>query len=336
MPDFNDQKYVEVIRKALWCREEFGRAAVMIGSGFSRNAEPAVANPRTMPTWPGLCERLIDRLWPAPPPDSEERKRLNGMAQSTSGALRIAEEFEATFGRQKLEELLAEVVPDQDYKPGHLHRLLLRLPWSDVLTTNYDTLLERASKHVIERRYDVVYTEQDIPCSMRPRIVKLNGSLPSIRPLICTEEDFRTYPHRFGAFVNLAQQVAMENVLCLLGFSGDDPNFLHWTGWVRDHLGQSAPQIYLCGLHPMSDSERHVLRRRNVVPIDLSAVACGATRDIRLRHRLAVEWFLLSLEASRPDPLTWPSRSAPTTPRSPGIPDPIRPAQPSRSQGRPR
>ena len=72
---------------------------------------------------------------------------------------------------------------------------------------------------------------------MRPRIAKLHGSFPSNRPFIFTEEDYRTYPRRFAAFVNLVQQSMMENVFCLLGFSGDDPNFLYWTGWVRDHLG---------------------------------------------------------------------------------------------------
>ena len=40
----------------------------------------------------------------------------------------------------------------------------------------------------------------------------------------------------------------MENTFVLIGFSGDDPNFLQWSGWVRDNLGPSTPPIYLCGL----------------------------------------------------------------------------------------
>ena len=59
-------------------------------------------------------------------------------------------------------------------------------------------------------------------------------------PLIFAAEDFRTYPARHAAFVNLARQIFIENDLCLVGFSGNDPNFLEWAGWVRDHLGGHA------------------------------------------------------------------------------------------------
>ena len=152
----------------------------------------------------------------------------------------MAEEFEATLGRHKLDEMLLDSIPDSESEPGYMHRLLLSLPWSDVLTTNYDTLLERAAPI----HYDTVVSVADIPRSTRPRIVKLHGSFPSNRPFIFTEEDFRTYPRKFSPFINLAQQTIIENTFCLIGFSGDDPNFLNWSGWVRDHLGDSSPQIY--------------------------------------------------------------------------------------------
>lgn len=99
-----------------------------------------------------------------------------------------------------------------------------------MFTTNYDTLLEKAAQSTYERKYDVVASPADIPAQERPRIVKLHGSFPHQRPFIITEEDFRTYRERFAPFVNLVQQSAQENVLVLLGFSGEDPNFLGWTG----------------------------------------------------------------------------------------------------------
>jgi hypothetical protein len=70
--------------------------------------------------------------------------------------------------------------------------------------------------------------------------VKLHGTIGDAGPLIFAEEDYRTYPAKYAAFVNFARQVFIENELCLVGFSGDDPNFLQWAGWVRDHLGGSA------------------------------------------------------------------------------------------------
>ena len=38
----------------------------------------------------------------------------------------------------------------------------------------------------------------------------------------------------------------LENTLCMIGFSGNDPNFNNWIGWIRDNLGaENAPYLYL-------------------------------------------------------------------------------------------
>ena len=96
-----------------------------------------------------------------------------------------------------------------------------------------------------------------ISSAAAPRIIKLHGTVPGSEycPLIVTEEDYRTYPTKFAPFVNTVQQLMMETALLLIGFSGDDPNFLSWSGWVRDNLGGSAPKIYLL-IHesPLTDA----------------------------------------------------------------------------------
>src|SRR5713226_9895686 len=66
------------------------------------------------------------------------------------------------------------------------------------------------------------------------------------------------------------QQAMMETAFCLVGFSGDDPNFLHWSGWVRDNLGDCTPKIYLVGWLDLSDQRRRMLEDRSVVPIDFA------------------------------------------------------------------
>jgi tetratricopeptide (TPR) repeat protein len=139
---------------------------------------------------------------------------------------------------------------------------------------------------------------EDIATTRAPRVVKLHGSLPSNRPFILTEEDYRTYPHRFAPFVNLVQQALLENELCLIGFSGDDPNFLKWTGWIRDHLGASARRIYLVGALELSTAQRRLLEQRNISPIDLSPLV--AHLEVARRHQAATELFLDRLSADRP------------------------------------
>jgi hypothetical protein len=313
---FPDQPHVDRIRDALWRRApEAGKAAVLVGAGMSFNARALDSGNAHPPAWRALTKGLLDHLYPTGTP---QRDRARCRAGATSGYLRLAQEYCVTFGRQALEQRIAEAVFDERFEPGELHELLLQLPWADVLTTNWDTLLERTLPKVTERTYDVIETVAEIHRAGRPRLVKLHGSLPNHSPLIVTEDDFRRYPTDFAPFVNLAQQVLMENVLCLIGFSGDDPNFLFWTGWVRDHLGEWAPPIYLAGFLGLSSPQRRLLESRNVIPIDLSHLRFRASASDEIRRREALHWLLLNLRLGEPYPAAdWPR----LRPRIAAVPD---------------
>ena len=299
--DFPDRNLIAHVRDALW-RRTGGGASVMVGAGFGRNADSALPGAPKMPTWAELAEKMSKALYPA---DRDPRRPAGA-----GDALRLAQEYETAFGRADLHRLLIDAVRDDEFQPGPLHTRLLRLPWRDVFTTNWDTLLERARVSAPQRAYGVVRTMDEIPLAARPRIVKLHGSLPSGFPLVFTEEDYRKYPRDSAPFVNTVQQAMMETVFLLIGFSGDDPNFLEWSGWVRDNLGASAPKIYLAGYLSLSPSRRRMLEDRNIVPIDLARHPGARGWPERLRHGHATEWLLHTLEFGEPyDIVDWPPRS---------------------------
>jgi hypothetical protein len=301
MMSFPDVHHFEQIRRRLWCNRDFGQAAVMVGSGFSRNAEKITPSTPNMPTWDDLAKQMYDELDP---------QNLSGKKQKKiTNPLNLASEYEAIFGRSALNDFLARSIPNDQYNPSKLHKQLMSLPWSDVFTTNYDTLLERTRQVIHERKYDLICRHEDIPGRMKPRIVKLHGSFPSHPPFIFTEEDYRTYPREFAPFVNMVQQSIMENALCLIGFSGDDPNFLNWIGWVRDNFGNLTPPIYLCGCLGYSDAEKAVLKQKNnISTIDVAPLFPKEKwPDASRRHALSLEWFLLSMKNGKPpNILSWP------------------------------
>ena len=316
LEQFVDRAHLEALRKRLWLGREYGQAAVMIGAGFSRNADAVYVGAPPFPDWTALAGEIYDALYPPGPTPSEEQRRTRDLAVA-GGALRLPFEYETAFGSNALDALIRRAIPDDDYVPGTLHRLLLELPWSDIFTTNYDTLLERTlERPILERHYNTVLTPADLPGTAQPRIIKLHGSFPSQRPFIVTEEHYRRFPRDAAPFVNVVQQSLMENALVLLGFSGEDPNFLQWIGWVRDHLGESAPRPYLCGVHDLSDSRRQLLLRLGVTPVDLAPLFPPAPQpelgyyDEGERHRKATEWLLCSLHNGRqPRMLSWPRRA---------------------------
>ncbi|WP_441291614.1 SIR2 family NAD-dependent protein deacylase [Sorangium sp. KYC3313] len=297
--DLPDRVHIEALREALWRPES--RAAVLVGAGMSRNADklsPAVPD---FPLWWDIAAEL--------------RKTVDPKT-SEHDALRLGQLYENTYGRARLDDMLLELVPDGKYEPGPLHQRLLHLPWADVFTTNYDTLLERARRSVPERKYEIVEAPADLTRAERPRIVKLHGSFPARRPFIFTEEDYRRYPTDFAPFVNLVRQSAMENVLCLVGFSGSDPNFLQWAGWIRDQLGSTAPKIYLCGVLDLTTPKRSYYQHMQVIPVDLGPLFPQGEWVLRdERQRAAFEWLMDSLRAGEPlDRSRWPKLKNRTSP----------------------
>ena len=283
--NFPDRNHLIQLRKELWQRPR-PRAAVMVGAGFSLNARPSPGIDTGFPTWRKLARAMFDEVYlPGDRAIRDREERFN-----RSNPLRVASEYEAAFKRQKLESFLRTHVPDSGHQPGPIHDLLLQLPWRDVFTTNYDTLLERTE--VTERSYQPVTTVEDLTAAIPPRIVKL----PSQTPFIITEEDYRTYPRRFAPFVNTVRQSLIENSFVLIGFSGDDPNFLEWVGWIRDELEDHHAPIYLTGVLSLDDVQRSLLAKRGVTPIDLAPIFPNQSKS----PASAVRWFLENLKVGRP------------------------------------
>lgn len=319
--------FVNDIRSRLFSHVPVGRAAVMIGAGFSRNAIPLRPDAPKLPLWYGLSSALRDELYPEGHTNQQSREQADRLSP-----LRLAQEYYDTFGAEKLDDLIRRKLPDGEHAPGPLHQLLLSLPWCEIFTTNYDTLLERCAEETAEISYSVINTPDDIPNATAPKIVKLHGSFPSSRPFILTEEHFRRYPAQLASFVVLVQQSIMTNAFVLLGFSGDDPNFLSWSGWVRDTLGRSCPPIYLCGCLDLTDPAKNVLSKRNVIPIDLSPLFPRSEYfDEDRRQSDALRWLLCALRSAKPyDPRDWPN--CPESPSNNDLPPfpslPVAPPRP--------
>ena len=278
-----DYAALKKLASALWQEDTaYQGAAVMVGAGFSRCAASSGDINRKLPLWKDFSTVLATEL-----------------VSDSSDPLRLAEEYCAYFGKQALHDLIKQKVNDAAWTPGALHKTLLELPWSEILTTNWDTLLERTSTVVHQPVYSVVSKQEDLSSAKSPRIVKLHGTIDVTKDLVFTQEDYRKYPQLQAAFVNFSRQVFIENELCLLGFSGDDPNFLQWAGWVRDHLASQSRRIYLVGALGLNAAKRKYLESINVAPIDLGDLV-NEYDDHDSRHLVATKLFLQALLHLKP------------------------------------
>ena len=275
--------YLNEIKKKLW----ENKVSVMVGAEFSKNATKEYTTVPEIPNWPQLGNIFAKEMY-------------SDINNSIKDPIKLAEEYESIFGRAKLENLMIKSIPDKGYIPNEIFENFLKLPWNDVFTTNYDTLLERASDNIYNKKYDIVEKIEQIPYSRKPRIIKLHGSFETVTPFIITEEDYRTYPKKFAPFVNTVQQSLLENDFCLIGFSGDDPNFKSWIGWIRDNLGEYKANIYLIGIFEFSEPELRRLEKLNLRIIDFSELFEAAESD---KYNKIINTFIDFLEKGESESL---------------------------------
>ena len=271
-----------------------GKASVMIGCGFSKNAESN--GTVQMLEWNDLNLDLFKSLY-SREPKSGELDKLS--------PIRLASQVESVHGAHELDEIIMNALPDKSVYPGTLHKKLMKLHWHDVFTTNYDTLLERSCDES-GSAYTVVTTKETLLYSKSPRIVKLHGSFPDIRPFIMSEEHFRTYPQKYPEFVNTVRQSLIENLFCLIGFSGNDPNFLSWLGWLRDVMGDQMTNAILVdyksdGIHI---SERQLFASRKIDIVNLAEIKGIST------YKEGLDFFLTYIgEKDKPSYWNYPDIS---------------------------
>jgi len=265
------------------------KASIMVGAGFSLNANRDSSV--DMKDWNGLGKMFYHSLF-GKNPDST----------TIIDPIRLASQIEACFGKNELNELILKSLPDDKITPGALHYQLVKLPWRDIFTTNYDTLIERAA-YKENPAFTVVTNKETLLYKPFPRIIKLHGSFKEVRPFIISEEDYRTYPQTHPEFVNTVRQSLIEGLLCLVGFSGNDPNFLGWIGWLRDVMGDNIAPIYLINVSPdLHESEVRLNQKRGISIIDLSWIL---NKDNGNVYKERLDFFFTYLSKGLNDEQVW-------------------------------
>ncbi len=141
-------------------------------------------------------------------------------------------------------------IKDEDLS---LHEKLLEGSWDKIYTTNYDSLIEyTVSKKEKYWNPDPIVRRADLSFSKNKKsIIKIHGSLRNPNKnedfefdgnhnqrYIISKKDYDDFPTDHEAFTQLMRISLLQGCFCLIGFSGDDPNFIAWIKWVRDILAK--------------------------------------------------------------------------------------------------
>lgn len=183
-----------------------GQATLLCGAGLSKAAG--------LPLWDELLE--------------PQRKELKLSKQFLDLPL-LAQYYCSNFpgGRERLEDHIFRKI-DVPLVPTQNHYLLTSLSVSEIWTTNYDQLIERADPKLVVRTFD-----SDVlgdPPAERAVLYKMHGDVeimrrdPTARKFVITREDYenyrRTHPRMWARLTSLF----LTQSILFLGFGFNDPN----------------------------------------------------------------------------------------------------------------
>lgn len=187
----------------------------IVGSG------PSVAV--GFPSWDRLLELMI----------AECEKQLVGFKQAKElrnllkrgHLLEVADECSRLLEGQLYRDLFQRVFRREDVQLGKLHGLIAKLPFSALLTTNYDNLLERAYvQQPREDAYPLVFTRRN--AAQLPRLAterrfflfKVHGDADDVESLVLSKRDYRDIIHSSEVYRTALSQILATHTALFIGY----------------------------------------------------------------------------------------------------------------------
>ena len=231
------------------------RCIPIIGAGFSKNA--ILPPGKEMPDWKTLGKYFA---------------QLGGY--DGEDPLDAISNFTHTFKRPKTIGILKKIlhIDNADVKPGSAHLSFARLPFTTVITTNFDYLLERAYEQV-GKPYETIIEESQLAIDSitdykTTKILKIHGDFSNPKRLIITEEDYDTFRNEYPIISTHVSNLLITKTPLFIGYSLNDPDFRGLWETIRSRLGNNTRQAYaLVSSSTITVTTRFHRRGVEVIPI---------------------------------------------------------------------
>jgi hypothetical protein len=216
----------------------------------------------------------------------ELAKRAGRPAMANAPLPEVAQAYELEMGHQSLIEYIAGRIDDPPRIPLRTHRLIVVLPFTKIVTTNWDNLLEKTMDQAgkpfvkIVRDSEVAYADE-----AKVLLVKLHGSIEQKDSIIITGDDYYDVFARLSETANLVRAYFATRTILFLGFGLADEDFKRLYHGVVRRIGVHKRRAYAVQLNPDKLTVKHWAQKNvQIVAADatvfLEALADALKRDI--------------------------------------------------------
>lgn len=230
---FDGTKIPEALRQAY----SSGRCAVLVGAGASKGAG--------LPLWGELLTKMIDAAVAHKMINDEREAEYRALAKRTDKFLMVASSLKDDL-RSHFDQLIEETFIAPKPAPTPLHEALVALDKLQfVLTTNYDTLLERAFRKRDDDVSVCSFTDAgEVQRRLSRReffILKAHGDATKLgNQIILTDVDYRNLLFRQRAYQSLLSAMFTMFTFIFVGASMADPEISLLLSYIADSFSPNA------------------------------------------------------------------------------------------------
>lgn len=216
-----------------------GNFGIFVGSGVSQASD--------LPSWEGLLLELIELAREHNAPENR-LKELISLIGDSSKYLLIAEELK-DFLQQDLYKYVRSKFDSNSVVPSELLMKIISLNHKFIITTNYDTLIEKAFVKTGANPNDFTYKDAaSINYNLMTGekfILKAHGDARrSPNEIIITEKDYRNILFRERGYQSVLQTLFSTCHILFIGASLKDPELRLLLGFIHDVFHGGSPDHF--------------------------------------------------------------------------------------------
>jgi len=214
-----------------------GRCAVLVGAGASKGAG--------LPLWSELLTKMIDAAVAHRVIDSAREAEYRSLVARPDKFLMVASGLKENL-RSHFDPFIEETFLAPKPKPTPLHQALVSLnKLQFVVTTNYDTLLERAYRKLDDDVSVCSFTDTgEVQRRLSRReffILKAHGDATKLgNKIILTDADYRNLLFNQRAYQSLLSAMFTMFTIVFVGASMTDPEISLLLSYIADSFSPGA------------------------------------------------------------------------------------------------
>lgn len=265
------ESHLEKIKEA----KEDNKLVFFIGSGMSKNVG--------LPDW----EQLINEL----------KKDLN---TTEEGYLKVAQLYFLEFGEYEYLKKIKSFFPSENIVIQNTHSLLVKLFPQNIITTNWDIVIEKAIDNEMAL-YDVVRNDSElINTTSNRKLIKMHGDI-EIGNIVFKEDDYLEYSQKFPLVENYVKSILSTNTVVFLGYSYNDINLKYITKWIQSSSKVRPPAYMIVfkedkiqekyfknhGISVLNISDKYSNKDKNAqIEYFLKDILCGRDNFANIQNEL--------------------------------------------------